>query len=597
MLLIVSAVLAGNLNALFADFVWDDRLLIIGNSSVKRLDALPALFSQPFLKAYYRPVVMLSFAIEYAIYGLRPWGFHLTNLLLHAANAMLVFLLLERVARSRRTAFIAALLFAVHPANKAVITINDRTGLFAAFFFISAMLLYLEFRRSQGGGRRALSYAGCCILFALGLFSKEEALTLPLMLILLDSLILNAAEASSYAKRAMRYLPFFVLIAFYFWIRGRIIDTEVGIVEAFMTEPARRLMTVPSILIDYLLTLLVPVRINYDPRIPLGATILQPEILLPILLLAAAACAIGVLAVKAKREAFGALWFFITFAPMCNIVPIYADIAYVELTTPVRYLYLPSVGALLVAALVFEKLFGARAGEHAARDVRRAAAPAFCCLIFLFLVLSINRNILWRDEVLFYRRVIELHPENHKMHFNLGTVYMERGKLEAATEELTRAVTLAPDRAEYRNNLALAYKARGWSGRAIEESKSALRLDPSSVNAYATLAAIYTEQEELPEAIAAGEKAVGLAPSSLSARINLAEAYRASGDTAAAEEHYRAALAVDSGSAKAHYGLGMVYITGGHYSRAREELETALQIRPGMADAITNLEKLESSGY
>lgn len=546
-LLIVGAVAVANLNALLGDFVWDDRLLIIGNNSIRRLDSLPALLSKPFLNVYYRPVVMLSFALEYAVYGLRPWGFHLTNLLLHAANAVLIFLLLDRITRHRRTALIAALLFAVHPANKAVITINDRTGLFAAFFFVSALILYIEHRRAEGGMRAALLYAASCILFALGLFSKEEALTLPLILVLVDSLILVKERSLSYASRAARYLPFFFLIVFYFWIRGLVVDADIGIVEAFMVEPASRLMTVPSILFDYLLTLLMPVRINYDPRIPLAASIFEPGILIPILLLAATACAIPVLALKANlkagKEAFGALWYFVAFVPMCNIVPIYPDVAQVELTTPVRYLYLPSVGAFLVAALVFERLMGAL-GEGRAGRVRKAAALAFCCVIFLFSLLSINRNTLWKDEALFYQSVIELQPENHKMHFNLGTVYMQRDRLDAAVEELGLAVTLAPDRAEYRNTLALVYKAKGWQGRAIDEFERALKLDPNSAMVYANLAGSYTAQERIPEAIAAGERAVELAPSSLTARVNLAEAYMAAGDTASAEKHFRAAEAI-----------------------------------------------------
>jgi tetratricopeptide (TPR) repeat protein len=445
--------------------------------------------------------------------------------------------------------------------------------------------------------RNGMLYATSCLLFALGLFSKEEALTLPLMLVLVDSLILNGADSSSYVKRGTRYVPYIFLIFVYFWVRGRIVEAELGIIEAFMVEPARRLMTVPSILIDYLLALFLPVRINYDPRIPLGTTIIQPGIFIPILLLGAAACAIAVLASKAKREAFGALWFFMTFVPMCNIVPIYPDVADTELTTPIRYLYLPSIGAFLVAALVFERLLDSSAGEHFGGRMKRAAVPAFCGIIFLFSVLSINRNTLWRDEVLFYQSVIDLQPENHKMHFNLGTVYMERGELEKATEELSRAVTLAPDRAEYRNNLALAYRARGWLDRAIEESETALRLEPNSSMAYTTLAGIYREQGKIPESIAAGEKAVELAPSGFVARVTLAEAYSAAGDTAAAERHFRTAIDMNPDSARAHHGLGKVYFSKGRYVQAREELETALQIRPGLSAAEESLRQLERIGH
>ena len=97
-LLILAAVFVANLNVLWAGFVWDDKLLIVGNIPIKHLRALSDLLLKPFLDIYYRPVVMLSFALEYAVWGLRPWGFHLTNLLLHAANSCLVFVFLRELS-------------------------------------------------------------------------------------------------------------------------------------------------------------------------------------------------------------------------------------------------------------------------------------------------------------------------------------------------------------------------------------------------------------------------------------------------------------------------------------------------------------------
>lgn len=563
LLLVVAAVLIANLNVLSADFVWDDRLLIIGNDSIKRLDSLPSLFTQPFLRVYYRPIVMLTFALEHAVYGLKPWGFHLTNLLLHCANAVLVYIALGRISRSRHVALAAALLFAVHPAHKVVVMINDRTGLLATLFFLSSLILYMRHRQSTSAGRAWFSYGASCALFALGLFSKEEALTLPLIIILADIMILDDGERFPYFKRAIRYLPYFALIGFYFGVRGLVVGSGGGMAAAFMVEPVHRLMTVPSILVDYLLVLLVPYRINYDPRIPLASSIFEPGIIVPILLLAALGALLPLLVSRSKRVAFGLLWFFIAFIPMCNIIPIYPDVADVELTTPVRYLYLPSIGIFLLAGLAFERLVAVpETGRNGVRK-RNAAIPAFCCIVLVFSFLSIKRNTLWKDEVFFYRYVIDLQPENHKMHFNLGTVYLQRGKLDAAMEELTRAATLAPDRVEYRNNLALAYKAKGWLERAVEEFGQALRLDPESAMAHANLAATYTAQKQIPEAIAAGERAVGLAPSSFTARVNLAEAYAAAGRLSEAEEHFLEAVRLRPDSAAARESLkkleGMAY--------------------------------------
>jgi hypothetical protein len=495
-LLIVGAALIANLNVLLGDFVWDDRLLIVGNASIRDLGNWPSFFSDAFLRAYYRPVVMLSFAVEHAVYGLRPWGFHLTNLVLHIVNALLVFALLTRISASRNVALIAALLFAIHPAHKAVVTINDRTGLLAALFFLSALILYMKHWEPRGTRRSLSLYAASLIAFALGLLSKEEALTLPLVLIMTDSLLPShlpshlGAQSRNISSRIARYAPFFVVTAIYLAIRGRIVMPAVGMTEAFMTEPARRLMMVPSILLDYLWTLLFPVGINYDPRIPLAGSVLAAGILIPIILLVALAAFLPKLAAKAGTEAFATLWFFVTFIPMCNIMPIYPDVAATELTTPIRYLYLPSVGAFLLAGLLFDRLTKRPIGDARASllPTRKAAAAGLCLLIFIFAVLSINRNTLWKDEAVFYRHVLNMTPENHKMRLNLGTAYMNRGRTDEAIEQFGLAITLAPENVKYRTNLARAYSVKGWHGRAREEFEHALRLDPDSAEAHNGLA-------------------------------------------------------------------------------------------------------------
>jgi len=595
-LLILGAALAANFNVIFADFVWDDRLLIVGNHAIKRWDTLQSLFLQPFLDVYYRPVVMLSFALEYAMWGLRPWGFHLTNLLLHAANAVLVFAFLRGILRTGRAPLYAALLFATHPAHKGVVAINDRTGLLAAFFFLLSLIMYVRHRRAIGGGRSWIYYAASCVLFPLGLFSKEEALTLPLMLILIDMLVMGEWRESLRPARIIRYIPFFLSIGAFFLIRSRVIKEEAGLVSAFSIEPVYRLMTVPAVLIDYLSALFFPFRLHYDPIIPIAHSLAEPRILLPLLLVLALLAAIPFLAKRAREGAFGVLWYFVVFIPMCNIVPIYPEIAHVELTTPIRYLYLPSIGVFMCAALMFQTALDGFAESGTGQRLRRPALASFCCVIMIFSLLSINRNTLWKDEARFYRYILEMTPENHRIRFNLGTVYLQQGKTDAAIEELKRAATLSPDLADYRNNLALAYKAKGWLGRALSEFQQALELDPNSAKAYINLGPLYRMQGKIREAVAAGEKAVELSPSSYIAHTNLAETYRHAGNPTEAEEHYKSAIRINPDGVEARNGLALIYANDGRYALAREEWEAVLRIQPDLIEARENLQQLQRVG-
>lgn len=596
-LLLIGLVFAVNLNALCADFVWDDRALVTGNILIKHWDTLPVLFREPFLGLYYRPVVMLSFALEYALWGLRPWGFHLTNLLLHAANSVMVFHILRHVSRSRGTAFVAALLFASHPVHKGIVAIADRTGVLSAFFFLCSILLYVQYRRSEDTRGSVIFYAGSLVLCGLGFFSKEEVITLPLVLILVDSFVLDRRQRPTHAARVAGYVPFFLLAAVYLWIRAHVLGEAGGIAAAFATELARRLITIPAVMFDYLLLLLFPFHLDYDPRTPLAESIGDPRILLPLLFVIAVAAVIPWLARKTKTGLFGLLWYTIVFIPMSNILPIYAGAARSELFTPIHFLYLPSIGVFLCAADGFEKIFGGLDESGHARRWRRPATLALCCVLLLFSLLSIKRNFIWKDELRLYRYIVEMHPENHRMRLNLGNVYLERGQVDAGLEQLKQAVILAPDVASYRNSVGLAYKARGWLDRSVEEFREALRLDPDFSMAYMNLTVIYRMQGRLSDAIAAGRKAVELAPSSVTAHVNLGLAYKDSGDLARAEKQFEMAVRSDPDSAEAHNGLGIVYALQGRHGPARKEWEETLRIRPDMTEARENLRRLERMGY
>ncbi|MBI5114998.1 tetratricopeptide repeat protein [Candidatus Poribacteria bacterium] len=673
LLFIIGLVFLSNLNALTAGFVWDDRALIIDNALIKRPDSILLFFKQPFLGMYYRPVVMISFAVEYAIWGLRPFGFHLTNLLLHAANALLVFGLLKDVTRNRQTALLAALLFAAHPAHKGVVAVPDRTGVLSAFFMLMSLFLYVKHRYLTNASRpenfsRLLDaegavpprrdtptkgHLGCRIwgrgtnrgpllLFAasvisagLGFFSKEEVIALPLVIVLVDVLILeegilnpsrcakDGAVANLLAQsgreqdgdtvrkgdpvsrpfrtltirlqnlrsNVLRCIPFFLVAAIYLWVRAHVVGAgSGGLVSAFLIEPARRLITIPAVLADYLLLLLFPFKLDYEPRTALATSIFEPRILISGLFLLALFASIPHLARKNRGALFGILWYLIVFIPMSNILPIYPEAADSILFTPIHFLYLPSIGVFLLAAKGMGWILRAVSRE------RRAAILPFCFVLFAFSILSASRNAVWKDEVSLYRYILGMHPENHRMHANLGNVYLERGQVDAAIAELDCAVAFAPDVAWYRNSLALAYQAKGQPEKATRQFLESLRLNPGSEMVYTNLSAVYRSQGRLPEAISAGKKAIMLNPSSAAAHVNLALTYKDAGAFAEAEQQFATALRLDPGSPEAHNGLGIVYASQRNYREAREEWETALRLRPDMPEARENLERLKAMG-
>jgi len=587
---------AGNLNALSAGFVWDDRALVTGNVFIKHWSTLPALFQQPFLGMFYRPVVMVSLALDYALWGLRPFGFHLTNVLLHAANSILAFAVLRRVSRSNEVAFVAALLFAVHPAHKGVVAIADRTGVLSAFFFLSSLALYIRCRSSEHGGTSIIPLAGSWVLCGLGFFVKEEIIMLPVIVMMVDAFVFDEWLRPFRFSRIARYMPFLLLAVFYLWIRARVLGSAGGMIDAFAVEPVRRLLTVPAVLVDYFLLLLFPLHMDYGPRTTLVGSPLEPRILLSLLLVLLIAAAVPFLFKKKRTELFGLLWYLVVFFPMSNVIPIYAETAGSRLFTPIHFLYLPSIGLFLCVACALEAISQGFGRNGNRRRLRRAVSASLCLVMFLFSLLSLNRNFTWKDELTFYQYVVKMHPGNHRMLVNLGNVYLERGQVDAAVTELERAVLYAPDRAAYRNSLALAYKAKGWFDKAAQQFREGLRLDPNSGMMYINLASMCRENGRIREAIAFARKALELSPDSAAARVTLGLAYQDAGNLKEAEEQFKTALEVDPGCSDAHNSLGVLYAVQERYDLARQEWEQALRISPDMVEAYDNLQRLKRMG-
>ncbi len=595
-LLILGVVLAGNLNALSAGFVWDDWTLIANNSAIRHWDTLPTVFTQTFLASYYRPVVMLSFALERAIWGLRPFGFHLTNLLLHGANSILVFAILKRVSRNADAAFLGALLFAAHPAHKGVVNIADRTGMLSAFFYLGALTLYIGYRNSGNSKKAWLRYGAAVVFCALALFSKEEALTLPAIIILTDWFLFPEKLRRSWTRSAALYAPFVLLPFLYLWARNSVGVSVGGMAQAFAVEPLRRLLTIPKLMLNYIFLLAFPLNLDFNPRTPLAASGLEFSAW------AAVAATLVILAMvpwlfrRCKPAAFGLLWFFIVFVPMSNIIPIFPEIADTELFTPIHFVYLPSIGIFLCAGLALRGTLDRFDESGVGRLCRRGTILCFLAVVMAFCLLSLRRNAIWKNEIGLFRYIVRMHPKDSAMRVNLGNAYLTAGGMNEAIAELERAVALEPETAETHNTLGLAYLKRGWTDRAIAEFQKSIRLDPNNAGPYSNLAVAYVHIRRLEEATAAGEKAVELEPSNSAMHTNLGLIYKREGRLDEAEEQFLAALDNDADDAQAHDALGALYSAKKEYDKARQHWEEALRIQPDLRSARKSLDNLNRTG-
>ncbi len=200
-------------NTLTGEFIWDDRELILDNYYVKNWENLPTIFSSDFFFTsskegkigYYRPLITLTYMINYSLFKINPLGYHLTNIIFHLLNGVLVYLLAVHLLKSMRVPLLAALLFAIHPVHtESVSWIAGRTDVIACFFFLISLYCYVKFMEKRG----LLLYLISLLSFTLSLFSKEMAVTLPLILIAYDYFYTTEGKKGKLAERMRYWLPF-----------------------------------------------------------------------------------------------------------------------------------------------------------------------------------------------------------------------------------------------------------------------------------------------------------------------------------------------------------------------------------------------------
>jgi tetratricopeptide (TPR) repeat protein len=422
--LLCIAVLAAYFNSFAGSFQFDDYNVIVGNPAVHSaaawFDAMPGI----------RPLLKLSYTLNW-IAGPAPFGFHLVNVAVHAANAVLVYLLLGALRRRREAAdlvpFLVALLFALHPAQTEAVTyISGRSSSLMALFYLGALLAYVHAADSPSPRRlRALSLA----LFACALLTKETAATLPLALLLVDAI----------DRRRERWVR-----ADLAGHRGYWLLLALGLAAAVASPTYRQLLAASFSargIADNLLSqinavwylagqLLLPWRLNVDPDLPLLAG-WTPALCGQAAVLAALV-ALGFAGLRRRAwTGFAVLWFFLHLLPTNSLLP------RLDLVND-RQLYLASIGAFLAAAVALQALI--------ARARRRWLVNAVVGALLLGLgFATLQRNRTYHSEIAFWEDAAAKSPGKARVFNNLGFAYQQQGRYADARQAYRRAMALDPD--------------------------------------------------------------------------------------------------------------------------------------------------------
>jgi tetratricopeptide (TPR) repeat protein len=550
----------------------------------------------------YRPFTTLSYLLNYAVLGdgPHPAGYHIVNLALHEVNIALVYALGVLIFGETAPALALAAIWGLHPLlTESVTNIVGRADLLAAFGVLAGLLCHV--RGASAAGRRRVAWlAGLGAAQAVGLFSKENGVVLPGIMLAYDltwdstrDLIWN--QRARWRRRAPAYAIVALPLAAFFWLHSglhthMLIDfTDNPLVRAgFWT--AR--LTAVKVVGTYLWLFLWPARLSADysyNAVPLfGWRVLNWEDEKALIALAVCLGAVlltVLLAVRWRSQGkpllFFLIFFFVALSPTSNLIVLIGSVM------AERFLYLPSVG--LAGCVVACVVVAIHALGQRRLLQRPAAAPvawtALALVCLAFTARTYARNFDWQDDRSLWTSAVGVSPGAAKPHYNLGVEFERIEDRQAeAIAEYRAALRIEPDFVEARNNLANALaRMPGRLPEAIAEYQAALRIRPDRAEAHFNLALALAEMPgRLPEAIAEYQAALRIRPDYAEAHFNLGKAL-AQTPTRLPEaiSEYRAALRIQPDYAEAHFNLGNALAqTPARLPEAIAEYEAALRLRP-----------------
>jgi tetratricopeptide (TPR) repeat protein len=579
-------------NTLESPFVFDDLVRIRENpyihlTQLNLEDILKVGFSKKSSKN--RPVGNISFALNYYFHKYDLKGYHIVNIIIHVLSGFFLYLFLKitlnlPTVRSRYEhpdliAFLAALLWLVHPVNTQSVTyIVQRLNSMAAMFYVLSLLLYLQGRLSQKQPRNWLWFTGSALSWILALGCKQNSATLPFFVFLYEWYFFQNLDRQ-WLKQNLKYVIGIVLIfgIIAFLYLGQNPLEKITSFKDFSNKEftfTERVLTQFRVVIYYLNLFFFPhpSRLNLDHDFPLSHSLFNP--VTTVLSLCFIIGLVGLALFLAKKErliSFGIFWFFANLAIESSIIPLAIIF---EHRTYLPYMLVGAVSVLLIYRYI--KIDWLKLGLLSA-------------VVILFAVWTYERNSVWKDPVTFWKDCVEKSPNKARPRSNLGLALMREGTIEEAIVQFRKGLQINPDIAETHLGLGEALARQGNTDEAIHHYLEAIRKRPTFAGAYNKLGILMADQGKTAEAIHYYNKALQLKPEHLEAHNNLGIALADQGNSVEAIRHYRTALQIDPDFAEAHNNLAILLAKEGKPSEAIEYYTKALQLNPDYAEAHLNL--------
>lgn len=544
------------------DFVnWDDFQNVKENVNVKDLSwrGIQEIFTSTVM-ANYNPLPILSFAIEHHFFGMNPAVFHLNNILLHLVSVFLVFLICLRLGFSHTVAFLTAGLFALHPMRvESVVWITERKDVLYAAFFFGSMLSYLHYRRVES--RKWLLYGLSLVLFAFALFSKIQAVSLPLALLALDYLEKRAWSWSVLLEK----IPYFIgslaigLLGIYFLSEAESLDT--GQTFTFVD----RLFIGGFSYLVYLYKLVFPYPMS--PLYPYPAT-LDWSFYAGTALSLALAAFLFVLRNKSDWHMLvsGFLFFTVNVVFMLQIVGagqgFIAD----------RFTYVPYFGLFLSASYYLHQWLQPKASS----TFRFYAVGGL--ILFIYAIWNFSHHSIWKDGETMWTHVLEHYPKSYTAWSNRGQWRRENDNLQGALQDYSRSLQLSPDQGEIYNGRGKLYFDMGKTQLALKDFNRGVQLEKNNAELWVNRGVAFASKGQYNLALQDINRGIEVDPELPNGYLNRSLVYFKTGLYENAIKDYDKYLEFEPGNPEIWYEKGLAYRAMNKDAKAVECFNRALKL-------------------
>lgn len=540
---------------------FDDNWYILFNDAVRGVSwqNIRAAFSN-FYVAHYQPLTIVSYMLDYTLWGLAPVGFHLTNLIIHTINGLLIYRLFRQWYNDRLFALIGSAFFLVHPVQvESVVWVSQRKSLLSMFFLLMAWEWYRRYHEAEPD-RTYFPYAASVTAYALSLLSKVMTIVFPLILIPYDHCFCPQKKRL-WLKDKIPYVLFATFIVS-INIYSEHVEKGIGVYRG--GSPWTMFLTMLPVFCSYLRMLVWPTGLS-----PIYALTVHHSLDVAVLAAAFVLIAVAVLAVflyrRDRRLGFWVIFFWIALLPVSNIIPMIFPLHD-------HHLYLPIMG---VAALVGSAAVWLR--ERLGTGRRKLLYLSLGVPLLALSITSMQRIPVWRDGLSLWSDAVAKEPGSYRTWLSYGDELRFSGQKVAAREAYERSLKLDPGQADTLESLGELYTDEGELDKGFALLQKLLESNPSFATGWATLGSHYLKRGNYVEAEKAYKQAQLLQPDAWQVLVLLGSLERLQGHLDQARDYYGQVESRGQNDAENAYFLACVESADGNTDAALSWLEKALQ--------------------